>query len=233
MGPADDGRVLARRIRPAWLPCLLLAAAMMAGLPAAADNAVPRAPLRTSTQPSSPMHPTTSASTSLESGNLHLEVQLSMPSADTVELRYRLRNVGEAAVAVFDRGDRHAVLSGRQTQGAVAAPSFEDTGDGAVVLRHVARPAPAGPTGPTSPHTPLALKLEAGAVLEDGFRFSIPSSPPQRLRWCLGVAPFEQERFFAPERGAGVEVWQATDASAQRELCTPWFDRARGAFAEP
>jgi len=200
---------------------------MTTGLPVAADNA----PMPM--QPSRPMHPTTSASSSVEDGHLRLEVQLSMPSADTVELRYLLRNAGEAAVAVFDRGDRHAVLSGRQAKGAVAAPSFEDAGDGTVVLRHVARPAAAGPTGPTSPHTPLALKLDAGAVLEDGFRFAIPSSAPQRLRWCLGVAPFEQDRFFAPERGAGVEVWQTTDASAQRELCTPWFDCARGAFAEP
>ena len=227
MGRVDDGRAHARRNRAAWLPWLLLAATMMTGLPAAADNA------SMPTQPSKPMHPTTSASTSVEDGDLHLDVQMSMPAADTVELRYRLRNGGQAAVAVFDRGDRHAVLSGRQGKGAVAAPSFEDTGDGGVVLRHVARPVATGPTGPTSPHTPLALKLEAGAVLEDGFRFSIPSSAPQRLRWCLGVAPFEQDRFFAPERGAGGEVWQTTDASAQRELCTSWFDRARGVFAEP
>src|SRR5690606_40295600 len=127
----------------------------------------------------------------------------------------------------------HAARRGRQPSGPVAAATAEDTGDGAVVRRHVARPGPVGPTGPTGRHTPIALKLEAGGVLEDGFRYSIPSSPPQRLRWCLGVAPFEQDRFFAPERAAGVEVWQAADTSAQRELCTPWFDCARRAFAEP
>lgn len=230
MGGAGNCGALAERTPAAWLPRLLLAVAMMTGPAAAADNATQYTP--TPTQPSTPMHPPMSDSTRVEDGKLRLEVQLYMPSADTVELRYRLRNAGEAAVAVFDRGDRHAVLSGRQAQGAVGAPSFEDTGDG-LVLRHVARPAPAGPTGPTSPQTPLALKLEAGAVLEDGFRFSIPSAAPQRLRWCLGVAPFEQDRFFAPERAAGLEVWQTTDASAQRELCTPWFDCGRGAFAEP
>jgi hypothetical protein len=182
---------------------------------------------------SEPVSQTPAASTRIEDGPVALEVTLSMPKADTVALHYRLRNDGPHALAVFDRGDRHAVLSGRQAPGAIGAPTFEQRDGGDVVLRHVALPAPADPTGPASPRTPLALHLAAGASLEGEFRFVIPTAaPPARVRWCLGVAPFEQERFFAPERAAGVEVWQASDASAQRELCTPWFDCARGTFAE-
>ena len=172
------------------------------------------------------------STTLIEDGPLSLEVALSMPTAETVLLRYRLRNSGPAAVAVFDRGDRHAVLSGRQQAGAVGAPTFEER-NGDVVLRHVARPAPAGPTGPTSPATPLALRLAPGGTLDGEFRFTIPAAkPPARLRWCLGVAPFEQERFAMPEQGSAGEVWQALDPGSQRELCTPWFDRAQGGFVD-
>jgi len=171
------------------------------------------------------------STTLIEDGPLSLEVALSMPTAETVLLRYRLRNSGPAAVAVFDRGDRHAVRSGRQQAGAVGAPTFEERGNGDVVLRHVARPAPAGPTGPTSPPTPLALRLPPGETLEAEFRFTIPAAaPPARLRWCLGVALFEPERFAMPEQGDAGEVWQALDPGSQRELCTPWFDRGQGRF---
>ncbi len=172
------------------------------------------------------------ASTRIEDNGVVLEVELSMPASDTVQLGYRLRNGGTQPLAVFDRGDRHAVLSGRQARGGMGAPLFEETGGGDMVLRHVAPAAPAGPTGPTSPATALALRLEPGGVLEDGFVYPIPVSPPRRLRWCLGVAGFSQEDFFGPEAGARGEVWQASDTGGQRELCTPWFDCARGVFVE-
>ncbi len=172
------------------------------------------------------------ASTRIEDRGVVLDVELSMPARDTVQLRYRLRNGGTQPLAVFDRGDRHAVLSGRQARGAMGAPLFEETGAGDVVLRHEARTAPTGPTGPTSPATPLALRLEPGAVLEDGFVSPIPVSPPRRLRWCLGVAGFSEEGFFGPEPGDKGDVWQASDPGVQRQLCTPWFDCARGVFVE-
>lgn len=177
-----------------------------------------------------PASPT--ASTRIEDRGVLLDVQLSMPAADTVELRYRLRNGGAQPLAVFDRGDRHAVLSGRQARGGMGAPVFERLADGDLVLRHSAPPASAGPTGPTSPPTPLALRLDPGAVLEDGFVYPIPGSAPRRVRWCLGVAGFSKDGFFGPEPGAKGDVWQASDPGAQRQLCTPWFDCARGAFIE-
>lgn len=175
-----------------------------------------------------------SSTTRVQDGALALDVALSMPTAESVVLRYRLRNGGEGAVAVFDRGDRHAVLSGRMQAGAVGAPTFEERGNGDVVLRHVAQPAPAGPTGPSSPATPLALRVAPGETLDGEFRFTIPgAAPPARLRWCLGVAPFEQERFAVPEQSNAGEVWQALDSGNQRELCTPWFDRGQGGFVDP
>ena len=71
------------------------------------------------------------------------------------------------------------------------------------------------------------------ATLEGEFAFAIPATtPPRRVRWCLGVAPFDAEAFLAPETVAAGSLWQAGDgaARAQRTLCTPWFDVAARAF---
>ncbi|MCW5581992.1 MAG: hypothetical protein KIS72_11685, partial [Luteimonas sp.] len=86
------------------------------------------------------------------------------------------------------------------------------------------------------PPTPLALKLPPGATLEGGFAFSIPASAsalPKRVRWCLGIAAFDEAGFFSPASTADGEVWQANDdgVRAQRTLCTPWFDPAAGGFS--
>ncbi len=175
------------------------------------------------------------ASTHVEGEGLHLDVDFSAPSGDTVQVRYRLRNDGAAPLAVFDRGNRQAVLAKRQASGAIGVPTFEETGGGDVVLRHVALPRVGGPTGPTLPPTPLALKLEAGASIEGGFAFSIPASaPPKRVRWCVGVAAFDDADFFSPEATDAGEVWQAGDGAIarQRMLCTPWFGMAAGRFEE-
>ncbi|HRO28212.1 MAG TPA: hypothetical protein PLD19_12360 [Luteimonas sp.] len=163
-----------------------------------------------------------------------LEVTFAALTPETVRVRYRLRNSGDVPLAVFDRGDRHAVLMKRQAAGAVGAPTFEEAVGGDVVLRHVARPLAGGPTGPTLPPTPRALKLAPGASVEGGFSFAMPaSSPPRRVRWCLGVAPFDDAAFFSPETVDAGEIWQAGEDAvrAQRSLCTPWFDLAAGAFA--
>ena len=181
-----------------------------------------------------PMNAASPASTRVDDADAQLEASVASPAPDTVQVRYRLRNAGAAPLAVFDRGDRHAVLTGRQPAGAVGVPTFEDVGGGDVVLRHVASPSQRGGfTGPTLPATPLALKLAPGDTLAGEFLFSIPASmPPRRVRWCLGVAAFDGAHFFSPETTADGEVWQANDSAlrAQRTLCTPWFDLASGAF---
>lgn len=161
-----------------------------------------------------------------------LEARFQVLSGDRVEVRYRLHNRGNATLAVFDRGDRHAVLTGRLIAGATGAPTWEEVAGGDVVLRHMASVAPAGPTGPTVPRTPLALALPAGQTLSGSFIASIPGTPPTRLRWCLGVAPFDAAGFFSPEQVAAGEIWQAQDDAIARQalLCTPWFAMATGRF---
>ena len=181
-----------------------------------------------------PMSPAMPATTRVDDADARLEASIDSPSPGTVQVRYQLRNAGDAPLAVFDRGDRHAVLTKRQAAGAIGAPTFEEVGSGDVVLRHVALPSSSGgPTGPTVPATPLARRLDPGATLTGEFLFSIPTSaPPKRVCWCVGIAPFDGEEFFSPEAAPAGEVWQAGDGAVarQRVLCTPWFVLSKGLF---
>ncbi|QWP76837.1 hypothetical protein J5226_00005 [Lysobacter sp. K5869] len=103
----------------------------------------------------------------------------------TLRVNYRVRNTGDVALAVFDRGDRHAVASGRQRAGAVGAPLWTAAGEGALELSHTAQPLPR--PAPVSPPSPVALKLAPGARAAGSFEFALPDAQaPQRLRWCLG-----------------------------------------------
>ena len=152
------------------------------------------------------------------------------PAKRVLRVDYRLRNTGAQALAVFDRGDRHALASGRQKAGAIAAPTSRSVGDD-VVLEHIALPLPR--PAPVSPPTPLAAKLAAGAQSNGHFEFALPGlQAPKRLRWCLGVAAFAEADFNSPEQVGDVEIWRASFAVAERQqtLCTPWFDVARMAF---
>lgn len=155
------------------------------------------------------------------------------PATDALAVGYRLHNVGEAPLMVFDRGNRHAVMAGRLAQGEVPAPLFSVQG-GDVALSH--RALPLSLPAPTVPPLPLAARVEPGDALQGGFEYaSLTVESPKRLRWCLGVAPFVAEDFRKLEPGtAGTqEVWQASFAVVERQqlLCTPWYEVAAGAFA--
>lgn len=148
-------------------------------------------------------------------------------------VRYRIRNTGDGPLAVFDRGDRHAVLSGRVAAGAVPSPHFSEDGAGGLTLAHVARALPH--PAPTLPPVPLAARLAPGDRLEGEFGFDLSlATGLERVRWCLGVAPFDEATFEASESSGPVAVWTAPFelADTQQRLCTPWFDVKTGAFAE-
>jgi hypothetical protein len=147
-----------------------------------------------------------------------------------LSVRYRIANTGDAPLAVFDRGNAHAVLTKRQTAGVVGAPLMKQDG-GDVTLSHVALPLPK--PAPTVPPTPLAAKVEVDASLDGTFDFNLSlADAPKRVRWCLGVAPFAEDEFTASKRGGEVQVWSASSAAVarQRTLCTQWYDVATRAF---
>ena len=151
-------------------------------------------------------------------------------SKQRLSVRYRIENAGDAQLAVFDRGNAHAVLTKRQKAGAVGAPLVKQDG-GDLTLNHVAMPLPT--PAPTVPPTPLAAKLEAGASLDGAFDFTLSlADTPKRVRWCVGVAPFTEGEFTASKQGGEVQVWSASFAmiESQRTLCSPWYDLAGGAF---
>lgn len=152
--------------------------------------------------------------------------------ARALSVHYRLRNTGDRTLAVFDRGDRHAVLTGKLEAGRVARPYLKLEGRD-VLLSHVALPLP-NPT-PTVPAVPLATTLEAGSVLEGRFDADLSlADDARRVRWCLGVLPFAEGDFDGRETARGVTIWRAgfDAASKQQLLCTPWYEVALGAFAD-
>lgn len=217
-------RFIGARVRRALLPALVMAAAGGAcahGGHAGYD------------QPDEPTeNPTMSqASTTTEGDGVRVEAAFETAAGGPLRVRYRVENTGDADLAVFDRGDRHAVLTKRQRTGEVGQPGFREDGEGGLVLSHVARPLPQ--PAPTLPPTPLAVRLAPGQALEASFSFApLVGDQPRRLRWCLGVAPFDEATFRSPEQVDGVEIWQApfSMADRQQQVCTPWFDVAAGAF---
>ncbi|MCD9029667.1 hypothetical protein LDO26_15850 [Luteimonas sp. BDR2-5] len=174
-----------------------------------------------------------SARTEVSAAGVELQVTFEPRDDGALHVRYRLHNTGDVPLAVFDRGDRHAVLTKRQVTGAIGVPFARANEPGQVTLLHVAQALPQ--PAPTVPPTPLARRLNPGASDEADFTFSQwLDDPPRQVRWCLGVAPFDEARTFLPETVDGREVWQADFAYAddQQLLCTPWFDVAAKRFIE-
>lgn len=206
-----------------------LPAALLVALAAFASPSFAAEPARTMS--ASAPTPSSGANTHVHGQGAALDVRFAYdPDQQALRVDYQLRNVGTAALAVFDRGDRHAVASGRQKVGAVASPAWRDQA-GDVTLSHLALPL-ADPA-PTAPVRSLALKLAPGAESGGRFAFAVPGlQAPKRLRWCLGVAAFADTDFDTPERVGALEIWRASFSVSERQqmLCTPWFDVARGAF---
>ncbi|HNR92938.1 MAG TPA: hypothetical protein PKO41_11015 [Dokdonella sp.] len=162
-----------------------------------------------------------SATTTLRIEGVELEVGIQAGASPTrLAFRYRLHNGTGVALAVFDRGDSHAVATRRLKAGAVAPPAFEVSATD-LTLSHVAA-ALAEPT-PTVPRIALAVRVDAGATLDGRFDYSIDADV-RRLRWCLGTLPFDAATFIAVD-GSEPPVWRAPLAAAQtqRLLCTPWY----------
>ncbi|MBB1473654.1 hypothetical protein H5368_11460 [Luteimonas sp. MC1782] len=169
------------------------------------------------------------ARTVVEGEGARLEVAFD-PEGDALAVRYRVSNTGQDALAVFDRGDRHAVMTKKLVAGDIPAPRFEDGEDGLVLL-HAARALPS--PSPTVPPVPLASKLAAGDSRDGAFAFDLSlGSAGARVRWCLGVEPFDDAAFEAADSAGDVAVWTASFdmAQTQQMLCTPWFDPATGTF---
>jgi len=148
-----------------------------------------------------------------------------------IRIDYRIRNTGSAPLVVFDRGDRHAVLTRRQAAGDVGVPSLQEHAGTRATLSHVARALPT--PAPTLPPTPLARRVAPGESVDATFGFSgWLGATPAQVRWCIGIGIADDARLFSPDDSGDVEVWQADFGYAddQQVMCTPWFDMASGTF---
>ena len=171
-----------------------------------------------------------SNATVVAGADARLEVRFDYAGSRPLKVSYRLHNDGKAPLMVFDRGNRHAVLTKKLVQGEIAAPTFSDE-DGDVTLSH--RVLPLTKPTPFIPPTPLAARVEPGAVLAGEFEFSVPTAQaPRRLRWCLGVIPFAGDFKAIKGEAPAKEVWLGSlnDAERQQLICTPWYDVAKAAF---
>jgi len=169
------------------------------------------------------------ARTTVTGEGAQLEVAFD-PDGDRLAVRYRISNTSGLPMAVFDRGDHHAVLTGRLAAGDVPSPSIMQEAGG-MVLSHAAHALPQ--PSPTLPPVPLAAKLEPGGSLDGAFDFDLSLiEGPRRVRWCLGVLPFDGAAFQATRGSGDVAVWSGPfeAADSQQLLCTPWFDVPAGAF---
>lgn len=152
------------------------------------------------------------------------------PQSRIIAVHYRLRNAGDAALAVFDRGDQHAIGIGRQQAGDVGIPRQVEQGDD-IELIHAAVPLPE--IEPTSPPTPVAIELAPGAELSGAFQFALKGiMAPKRLRWCVGVMHVGDAYMDSPHETKQGRLWRASFAvvDKQKMLCTPWYDVATSRF---
>lgn len=211
-----------RRLHPALVAALALAVA----------GACAHEPVNAPESAAMPAPPEVSTTVATELATLHAGFDY-LPAERLLRVRYRLDNTGGSALAVFDRGDRHAVMTRQLVAGEVPSPFFSIDDAGGVTLSHEALPLPV--PAPTSPPTPLAARLMPGASLEAGFSFTLPTSiEADRLRWCVGITPFTEDDFSAGETTAVGDLWRASFAVVddQQRLCTPWFDLAGDGFID-
>lgn len=147
------------------------------------------------------------------------------PAAHTLHVRYTVRNASGAPLMTLDRGDSLAMRKHTLTATSIAAPyAKDDAGD--LTLSH--RALPLAKPAPTVPRVPLAAKLEAGAAASEEFRTDL-SATTKRVRYCLGIAPFDPEAFTPFDATA---LWRASFriADVQTLLCTPWFSLSAHRF---
>ncbi len=153
-------------------------------------------------------------------------------SARVVVIRYNISNThSKSALAVFDRADSFAVSQGQQALGDVAVP--HQTADGSdITLWHAVQPTS---FETESVPSPAAMRLAPGASLTGEFTFGLLGAvSPKRLRWCVGVMPFDEKLFGSPATIEAGEVWVASSAviEFQQTLCTRWYDVDSRAFVD-
>ncbi len=147
-----------------------------------------------------------------------------------IEVRYTLRNGGDTALAVFDRGDGNAIAAEHHALGDVGIPNMEIDGDDVSIV-HAVRPLP--DIDIASPPTPVAIEVPPGGSIDGRFRFALKGVVvPKRLRWCVAVMRIGDAQMHSPKETKIGRLWSASFAvvEQQQRICTPWYDVASARF---
>jgi hypothetical protein len=143
--------------------------------------------------------------------------------SQTFYLQYRLRNESaDTAIAVFDRGVYGDWAGVAYAPGPVGKPRFAIDGDTAT-LTHSAVPAVDGDMRTM----PIAVHVAPGATLSDAFiHAGFDGVSPKRVRWCVGIAAFDETLFRSPQPTDRGTIWIANADAVARQtlLCTSWYD---------
>lgn len=172
------------------------------------------------------------------STNASLDLELSArfdyaPASRIVTVSYTLRNLGETALVVFDRGDANSLAAERHKLGDVGIPRMRVDGD-EVVLEHLVESLP-DDIDITSPPTPVAIEVAPGASIEGRFEFALEGTvTPKRLRWCVGAMRVGDAYMESPVQTAAGKLWSASLAvvEKQQRVCTQSYSVERAAFID-
>jgi hypothetical protein len=162
--------------------------------------------------------------------NASLAIELSAgfdyaPASRIIKVHYTLRNRGETALAVFDRGDANSLAAELHKLGDVGIPGMRVDGED-VTLEHVVHALPTD-IDITSPPTPVAIEVPPGAAIDGRFEFVLGGVVvPKRLRWCVGVMRVGDAYMESPLETKAGKLWSASFAvvEKQQRVCTQWYD---------
>ncbi len=170
--------------------------------------------------------------------NASLAIELSAgfdyaPASRIIKVHYTLRNRGETALAVFDRGDANSLAAKLHKLGDVGIPGMRVDGED-VTLEHVVHALPTD-IDITSPPTPVAIEVPPGASIDGRFEFVLEGVVvPKRLRWCVGVMRVGDAYMESPLETKAGKLWSASFAvvEKQQRVCTSWYDVASATFQD-
>ena len=155
------------------------------------------------------------------------------PASRIVSVRYTLRNRGETALAVFDRGDANSLAAELHKLGAVGIPRMRVDGED-VTLEYAVEALPTD-IDITSPPTPVALELAPGASVDSHFQFLLEGDVvPKRLRLCVSAMHVGDAYMESPVKTPAGKLWSASFGvvDKQQRVCSRWYDVASSAFVE-
>jgi hypothetical protein len=149
------------------------------------------------------------------------------PDQNFISVKYRVQNESRReSLAVFEREVYIPHPSYVYSPGKIGAPIVKANGTDVDII-HAAFAGDIPASG-----TPLAIEVMSGAHIDGHFFLPLGEAKPKRLRWCVGVMPFDKRYFDRPHGSGNGRIWfaKAEVKPLQQMLCTPWYDVTQARF---